>query len=232
MATTLAELADRAQITLNDAGAATWPQATIEAWVIEAIREYTQTFPRTLTKTITVAGASPGHSFDLTADLIAIHLVEYPGDEDPPVYLQRRSRTHPQFYNYEGYYDVEPSGDMTSFPTLYLSEEPADGEKIYWTAKCHHDTTLVPGDDITVPEHHEGLLLLFVLWQAFKERLATEEQDPDTTLAGHVTLLQNLVKGATQAEREYKEALKRAKGNVADGGFSGPWAADKHDRIY
>ncbi len=71
-----------------------------------------------------------------------------------------------------------------------------------------------------------------MLWQAFKERLATEEQDPDTTLAGHVTLLQQLVKGATQAEKEYKAALQRAKANVADGGYSGPWEVDDHDRIY
>ena len=159
-------------------------------------------------------------------------LVEYPGDEDPPVYLKYRSRSHPRFYGYEGYYDVRPSGDMTDSPVLYLSEEPSDGEKIYWTAKCHHDTTLVSGDDITVPEHHEGLLLLFVLWQAFKERLATEEQDPDTTLAGHVTLLQQLVKGASQAESEYKAALNRAKANVAEGGYSGPWEVDDFDRIY
>ena len=39
MTTTLAELADRAQVTLNDAGAGTWPQATIEEWVVEEIRE-------------------------------------------------------------------------------------------------------------------------------------------------------------------------------------------------
>ncbi len=232
MTTTLAEIADRAQLTLNDTAASTWPQATIEEWVIESIREYTQTFPRTIRKSITMAADATVYSHDLTADYIAMILVEYPGDESPPVYLKRRHRTHAQFYDYQGYYDVEHSGDMTSVPTLYLSELALSGEKIYWTAKCHHDTTLVSGDDITVPEHHEGLLLLFVLWQAFKERLATEEQDPDTTLAGHVTLLQNLVKGASQAEREYKNALKRAQGNVADGRFSGPWAADKHDRIY
>ena len=232
MTTTLAEIADRAQITLNDSGAGTWPQATIEEWIVEAIRDYTQTFPRTIRSSISVSGADPGHEFSLTADYIAMILVEYPGDQDPPIYLERRRRTHSRFYGFEGYYDVEPTGDMTEVPTLYLSEEPADGEKIYWTAKCHHDTTLNSGDDITVPEHHEGLLLLFVLWQAFKERLATEEQDPDTTLAGHVTLLQQLVKGATQAEKEYKEALKRARANVAEGGYSGPWVADTHDRIY
>ena len=65
MTTTLAELADRAQLTLNDSGAGTWPQATIEEWVVEAIRDYTQSFPRTITSTITVSGASPGHEFDL-----------------------------------------------------------------------------------------------------------------------------------------------------------------------
>ena len=232
MTTTLAEIADRAQLTLNDAAAGTWPQATVEAWVVEAIRDYTQSFPRTVKSTITVGAAPVGHEFDLSADYISMILVEYPGDEDPPTYLKRRHRTHPQFYGYEGYYDVEPSGDMTNVGSLFLSEEPTTGEKIYWTAKCHHDTTLVSGDDITVPEHHEGLLLLFVLWQAFKERLATEEQDPDTTLAGHVTLLQNLVKGATQAEKEYKGALERAKANVAEGGPTGQWTVDDHDRIY
>ena len=232
MTTTLAEIADRAQLTLNDTGASTWPQDTIEEWVVEAIRDYTQVFPRTIRSSITISGSSPGHSFDMAPDYISMILVEYPGDQSPPKYLQRRRRTHPQFYGYEGFYDIETTGDMTENPTLYLSQEPSDGEKIYWTAKCHHDTTLVSGDDITVPEHHEGLLLLFVLWQAFKERLATEEQDPDTTLAGHVTLLQNLVKGANQAEREYKAALERAKANIADGGPTGTWAADPHDRIY
>ena len=232
MTTTLAQLADRAQVTLNDAAAGTWPQATIEEWVIEAIRDYTQSFPRTIRSSITISSGSPGHEFSLTDDYISMILVEFPGDQDPPVYLKHRRRTHPRFYNYEGYYDIEPSGDMTSVAKLYLSEEPENGDKIYWTAKCHHDTTLVSGDDLTVPEHHEGLLLLFVLWQAFKERLATEEQEPDTTLAGHVTLLQQLVKGATQAEKEYKAALNRAKANVAEGGFSGPWEVDDHDRIY
>ena len=232
MTTTLAEIADRAQITLNDAGAGTWPQATVEEWVVEAIRDYTQTFPRTIRSSITIASGDPGHEFDLTADYIAMVNVEFPGDQSPPVYLQRRRRTHPRFYGYEGYYDVEPTGDMTNVATLYLSEEPETGDKIYWTAKCHHDTTLASGDDITVPEHHEGLLLLFVLWTAFRERLATEEQDPDTSLAGNVTLLQELVKGAKQAGVEYKEAVQRAKVTASDGGYSGPWEVDAHDRIY
>lgn len=230
--TTLAQLADRAQLTLNDSLASTWPQATVESWVLDAIRDYSQTFPMTVTFTVTVSGASPGHEFDLVTGIIAISLVEYPGGEDPPVYLKRRRRTHPNFYNVEGYYDWQPTDDQTTAPVLYLSEEPSDGETIYVTVKIHHTTSLVSGDSITVPVHHESILILYVLWQAFKERLATEEQDPDTTLAGAVTLLQQLVKGATQAEAEYRRALERAKANVAEGGITGPWKADIHDPIY
>jgi hypothetical protein len=230
--TTLAQLADRAQLTLNDSLASTWPQATVESWVIDAIRDYSQTFPMTATLTVTVSGASPGHEFDLFTGIIAVTLVEYPTGEDPPQYLKRRSRTHPNFYDTEGYYDVQMTDDQTTAPVLYLSEEPSDGEVITVTVKIHHDVTLAAGDSITVPYHHEGILILYVLWQAFKERLAAELQDPDTTLAGAVTLLQQLVKGATQAEAEYRRALERAKANVAEGGITGPWKADNYDPIY
>ncbi|MFN2242537.1 MAG: hypothetical protein ACK2U2_09635 [Anaerolineae bacterium] len=229
---TLAQLADRAQLTLNDSAAGTWPQATVEAWCIDAIRDYSQAFPRTRALTISVSGASPGHEFNLTTDTIDIVQVEYPQGEDPPVYLKRRHRTHPLFYRQTGYYDFELLHDSQEYSILYLSEEPADGDTIAYLAKCHHDVTLSSGDDITVPVEHESLLILYVLWQAFKERLATEQQDPDTTLAGAVTLLQQLVKGATQAEAEYRRALQRALQARSESGATGPWTVDDHDRIY
>ena len=229
---TLAQLADRAQLTLNDTAAGTWPQATVEAWCIDAIRDYSQAFPRTRALTIAISGASPGHEFNLTTDTVDLIQVEYPDGEDPPVYLKRRHRTHPQFYGRAGYYDLEILHDSQEYSILYLSEEPADGETIAILAKCHHDVTIVSGDDITVPVQHESLLILYVLWQAFKERLATEQQDPDTTLAGAVTLLQQLVKGATQAEAEYRRALQRALQARSESGPTGPWTVDDHDRIY
>lgn len=230
--TTLANMADRCQLTLNDSGAGTWSQDTVESWVIDAIRDYSQRFPRTRTVSITFSGDDNGHEHEFTTDIIAVALVEYPGDEDPPVYLKRRPRTHSQFYGHAGYYDVHLPHDQTEYSLIYTSEEPQDGEKLYVTFTCHHDVTLDSGDDLTVPVHHEGILLLYVLWQAFKERLSTEEQDPDTTLAGHVTLLQQLVKGAKQAEEEYRRALERAEAARSESNITGPWTVDGHDRIY
>jgi len=230
--TTLAELADRAQVMLNDTAAGTWPQATVEGWIKEAIRDYSQTFPMNARITVAVSGASPGHVFDLYTGIIAVTLVEYPDGQDPPVYLKRRSRKHPSFYGTPGYYDVWMTEDQTSEPQLFLSVEPSDGEDIGVEVTKHHTVPASSGSDLTVPMHHEGILLLYTLWAAFRERLATEEQDPDTTLSGAVTLLQQLVKGAEQAEAEYRRALRDAKANVAPGGMTGPWQADKHDPIY
>jgi hypothetical protein len=230
--TTLADLADRCQITLSDSAAGTWSQNTVEEWVVDGIRDYSQRFPRTDTISITFSGASPGHQFDVSTDVIALVLVEYPGDQDPPVYLKRRPRTHSQFYGYEGYYDYLVTNDATEYCVLYLSEEPSDGEKAYITYLCHHDVTLLSGDDITVPVTHEGIIELYVIWQAFKERLSAEMQDPDKSLAGNVTLLQQLVKGARQAEEEYRRALQRAQESRSQGGITGPWTVDDDDRIY
>jgi hypothetical protein len=230
--TTLTQLADRAQLQLNDTAAGTWPQTTVEQWCIDAIGDYSQSFPRTREIAVVISGASPGYAFDMTPDTIDVILVEHPTGEDPPEYLKRRARTHPNFYGQPGYYDVELTHDSQEYPQIYLSEEPADGETITMTVKCHHDVTLQGGDDITVPVEHESILILYVLWQAFKERLATEQQDPDTTLQGAVTLLQQLVKGAQQAEAEYRRALDRAKEARSESAITGPWTADAHDRIY
>lgn len=230
--TTLTQLADRAQLQLNDATAGTWPQATVEQWCIDAIADYSQSFPRTREIAVQISGADPGHAFNMTTDTIDVVLVEYPSGEDPPEYLKRRPRTHPNFYDYEGYYDIQLTHDSQEYPQIYLSEEPSDGETITMTVKAHHDVMLQGGDDITVPVEHESILILYVLWQAFKERLATEQQDPDTTLQGAVTLLQQLVKGAQQAEAEYRRALERAKAARSESAITGPWTADTHDRIY
>jgi hypothetical protein len=230
--TTLAELADRAQVMLNDAGAGTWPQATVESWICEAIRDYSQTFPMNARVTVSVSGANPGHVFDLFTGIIAVTLVEYPDGESPRVYLKRRDRRNPNFYGTPGYYDIWMTEDQTSEPQLYLSVEPSDGEDIGVEVTKHHPVPASSGTDLTVPMHHECILLLYTLWAAFRERLATEEQDPDTTLAGAVTLLQQLVKGSEQAEAAYRRALAEAKANVSPGGPTGPWLADIHDPIY
>lgn len=226
--TTLLALADRAQLALNDSGVGTWAQATIESWCVEAIRDYSQTWPRTKTVTTEIAIDNAGHVFDLPADFLSVVLIEFPTGEDPNAYLVRRRRTHDNFYDQEGFYDVEPSNDADTVGKLYLSEEPANGETYALTYTAAHDVSLASDDEITVREDHEGILILFVLWQAFKERAATSAVDPDITS----DVLQKLVNAASQAEVEYRRALRQAEKHRAEGGWTGPWRADIHDPVY
>lgn len=227
--TTLLQLADRCQLALNDSSVGTWPQATVEAWCVDAIRDYSQYFPRVRTSTTTIATvSSTPHEFSLPTDFMAMILVEFPDGEDPPEYLEHRSRTRDDFWDYEGYYDIEPSGDAATAGKLFLSEAPEAGEAYTLSWLAPHDTDLDSGDTITVREDHESILILYVLWQACRERMATQEQDPDTT----IHILQQLVKAAEQAEAEYRRALERAQDHIAPGGWTGPWRADLHDPIY
>ena len=226
--TTLAAIADRAQIVLNDSGVGTWPQATVESWICDAIRDYSQYFPRVQTSELTVTSET-GHEYDLPADFLNVILVEFPTGEDPPKYLTRRARTHPHFYNREGYYDVEPNKSGYLYGVLYFSEEPVAGETWKLTYFATQDATYsYSTDTITVPENHEYLLILFTIWQAFKERAATHIQDPDTTS----DILQKMVNAANLAEQEYRRAIKNAEAHKAEGGPAGPWRVDIHDPIY
>jgi hypothetical protein len=223
--TTLSALADRAQTAMNDAAAGTWPQATIEEWLNEAIRDYSLHFPRLQSTTLNcVAGQ---HNYTLPADFLAVHLVEYPVGEDPPEYLARGSRARQDFWDAEGYYDVEVSGEATA-GTLWISEDPTVGETIELSYLATHDHALAANGTLTVPGHHEHLLILFVVWRAWTERQATEQADPDHTS----TVLDAHRRSTDSAEAIYRRAVKLAKTGASPSGYTGPWAADPYDRIY
>lgn len=231
---TLASLADRAQLALADSAAGTWAQATVESWVLDGIRDYSQHFPRVVTTTVDEIGAGATHYLDLPADFLDVVSVEFPKDEDPPVFLERRSLHHATFWDVDGYYDVQKTGQMTETPTGYtanrlvFSRQPESDEGYTIRYLAPHPTDLESTDTTTVRVDHEGIIILFVIWRALKERQLAEAANPDTTSR----YLNQLVYAATQAELEYRRAMERAEGARAESAWTGPWAADVYDRIY
>jgi hypothetical protein len=231
--TTVAQLADRCQLALSDSGAGTWPQATVEDWVCDAVREYSQHFPRILTTHVDTIGGTPDHYTLLPEDFLEIVSVEFPLGEDPPVYLQHRSMHHPEFWDRDGYYDVLRSDqiysalDTDTYNKIVWSRVPlaTEGYKIRYQA-AHSATSA--SDPITIRTDHQPILVLFVIWRALKERQAKEAANPDTTSR----YLNQLVYAATQAEQEYRRALDRAINSRSDSGWAGPWRADIYDPIY
>jgi len=229
--TTITQLRLRVLNLLNDPSGTTWGALPIEQWLVDGIREYSIHFPRTVRQSfLTVAGV---HEIEMGEDFQAMFQVEFPRTDDPPHrYLQRLERTHPDFWKRDCYYDVEPANAEPQIPAiLYLSALPK-GESIGITyAACHlpmfadAEPTLL---DITVAHQHEQIIELYAVWQAHVHRLATEVQDPDLT----IRLMQQYKLAVQATEASYRASLRDAMKARAASGWTGPWRADVHDRIY
>lgn len=229
--TTLAQLADECQAAINDTAAGTWSQATVEQWVVAGIRVYSQSFPRQIITTI--ATTTDDHKYDLPADFQAILAVEYPTDDNPPVYLKRKSHTDPRFWVTEGYYDILPGGSEPGLGTgfydqIWISTNPATSETIRIFYTGDQDIVLAAGDTVSVPARHFHIIINYVIWQAWRERTATEEKDPETT----TLQLSQFQANENAARKAFDDSISNAIPPINTGGYSGPWAMDSHDRIY
>lgn len=192
--TTLAQLADRAQNALSDAGASVWSQAIIEEFVQDAIREYNNHFPRL--RETTINAASDDHYYDLPADCLNVIQVEYPNGQDPPTYLTRNDSATDTFWLAATYYDIRHHADDADPDELIISDSPAGTEVIRVHYRGRHDPTIASGAATTVPDHHHGLLIQFAVWRALTERLANEISTPSTTSSILVTQMQEAAQNA------------------------------------
>jgi hypothetical protein len=231
--TTLAQLADICQRQLADETGFTWSQETVEAWVLEAIRDISQHFPRVREARYTLTAQV--HEYDLPNDFVDALLVEYPDGEDPPAYLTRLARTDPDFWSSDDYYDIYPGGQLSDpdvdeleVGLLILSAAPSTGEHATLAYSAEHDSALDPTDTVTIAQRLHGVVVTYVVWRAWVERVAVEEQNPDAT----VLLLSQLASNADRAHRRYTEALNRARGAHTEAELAGPWRVDPYDRVY
>jgi hypothetical protein len=228
----LEDVANRAQNALNDAGAATWSQSIIEEWVREAIRDYNSYFRRTTTENVTMPSTT--NTVDVSPLAREVLAVEYPKDQDSPIYLNRMNRFHPDFYKNSTNFDFEPVNEWGQTedggydPYLTFSTDLASGQQLRVTERAIHDSDLASADLVTIPDEHQHLLILFVLWKAHSERTITEAQDPDTT----IRMINQMKQAAQMAEQDYRRAISQALKNTAQGGWTLPWKSDTHDRIY
>jgi hypothetical protein len=231
------QLADIAQNTLGDAGAATWPQATVEEWVVQALRDYGTHFSRI--RALRIAVATTGtRSYELPEDFREMVNVLYPYDVSDPhqteTPLHRRDRRDPGFWDEDGYYDIlstRSADEDADLSVLYISEEPTAGEEIYIEYSTFYwdiPTGAPETDYIYVPYEHIPILVQFIVFLAAQERLATELQDPDRTLH----LVNDLTEAVASAKKIYDDMIAAAKAGRSEGLVTPPWEMDAFDRIY
>ncbi len=182
-------------------GEAQWPDATLNHWIEEAIRDYSVHFSRRLTATITAVADQREYPLAAYTGIQAVISVEWPNGQDPPEYLTRRNERDPRGFWGGAYYDVRGEDIPT---TLVIGEKPALTEDIDIVYLADQE---VPDDDadvLTVPDRHLGALVLFCKWRAVQEFATAEARSPRATGPS----LDALSIGAVRAEREYRARIQ------------------------
>jgi len=205
---TLSALIDRCQVFLNDESDSTWDTEMIGTFLNDAIRDYSQHFPRVRTAAIDLSTGS--NAYNLPEDILGIVSVEYPAGEDPPQYLRRKDYTAVCFWSDEQLYDIVRNRDDANVDELWLSADPNTGETAIIYYNAYHQLIAdpsTPGGSNTVPEEHQQLLVKYVNWQASLHLAFAEQQFPTSNSS---LLMAQLAQNARRNELSYHTALQQA----------------------
>lgn len=202
--TTLNALAVRVLQRLNDTGESTWTETEVEGYAKDGLRDLSIRFPRVIEEEVTCTTGT--EFYDLTAWALDVLSVRYPKANDPPEYLVRASRYDSDFWTRADAFDVEHNQDATQAVTLILPNVTT-GNKADVRVTAIHDTTIATGDDITLPEQYEDVLIRYCVWQCW-QRLATEEMVTPTS--GSSLVMSQLASNAGRARRDYDRSLQFA----------------------
>ena len=137
--------------------------------------------------------------------ILSIH-VEYPSGNSPPEWLDRKSRFDDDFYDRSGYYDILYS-DSASAATIITSEQLGAGSNIKVTYRGSHDSTILIGAALTVPDRHLHILRNYVMWRAAAQLKANEEASPTSNSS---LLMSQYAVNVDRARRAYVDSLAKA----------------------
>jgi hypothetical protein len=232
--TTLGELRATLREILPDP--TVWPDVSINAWIQEAIRDFSGYFPLELSGTLDLAAGERFYEVTMiyyqgsplyddayyASDVVGIVQVEYPSGETPPRFLTRKQESSGIVG--EAVFDVRGNPPRD----LVFGETPAADEKARVVYTCGHD---IPSDDddvITVPGNRQEAIIEFVRWQAVREAEMNETMNPDTKNL----VLSMIGLNSGRAERIYRAKIKDYQGQEAPGGYVSGWRMDGKDRVY
>lgn len=202
-----------------------WPDATLNVWINQAIRDYSHYFPLVSYEAVPVVAAQRAYTLGATytPGIIEVIKVEYPTGGSPPTYLQRLSMNSSAFWDGH-YYDLR--GDPPN--AIQIGESPTTGQYIgIQFTKLH---TIPTGDTsvLTVPDIHLEALQMFCKWKAIEESEMEEMLNPDTT----EFILTQIGLNAIRAERVYSNKLREYRAGGQGERSSPGWQMDKWDRTY
>lgn len=221
-------------VALGDSAGATWSRINrMTPWCIEAIQSFPILRPMLDDHT---NGAAKVYSYEMPADFRQVISVEYPISQVPPVYLVRKNRLDPTFYDDAGFYDVAhnyTTGIVLSTSVgwiMYVSGGIDALAHIKTQYLANHDTAMTDDPDVflSVPDEYESLLIASVMCRAYRERLSFAMQDP----TAHMTVITQLTEMVVHMEESYNSQIAAAQAKLATSIVSPKLQSDKFDRVY
>jgi hypothetical protein len=193
--------------------ATAWPNATLDAWIQDAIRFYSLEFPRRWRYTLSLTTGTQAYALPGGHGFMGVQSVEYPSGQDPQEYVTQVEERSAEFASGGDYYALRGVADTTAIEsdtaagTIVFAETVATGESAIITYYGVHPIPAAADDDaqITVPVAHWEALNAFVDFRAHWE-LETDEALTLTTVS---IILAQLGQEARRAWNRYKETIDR-----------------------
>jgi len=179
----------------------------LDQWINDSLREYSVHFPRLAELHIVCSASVREYTINGRTDESGVTIagaksilrVEYPTGMQPPQVLVQRSELDGRGFCGENVYDVRQSPELT----LVLGAEPVSSQTIAIQLSCDYPSLTLDAAEISAPERHLELLILFPRLLALQELATTEAIDPSPTgviLSGLSTML-------SRAREEYDTKL-------------------------
>lgn len=159
-----------------------WPDATVDGWIADAIREYSSQLPRLWRYTLTLTTGTQAYNLPSDKGLLSLGSVEYPAGEDPPEFINRASEWDATFragadvYALRGVSDALAIESDTASGQIVFAEPVTTGETAILSYYGLH-TVPTAGDtdaQISVPQAHWHALIAYCVARAWADLTLTE----------------------------------------------------------
>lgn len=216
-----------------------WIEPTVNAWIRDAIRDYSGHFPMFVdtddqSTNISCVAGQQEYSLSSFTGIQAVLDVEYPEGNDPASLLKRWEQDDPR--GFEGL-EVYALRGFEKPDTLRLGQEPSSGESIRLTYLADHTAPATDITTLTVPDRHLDVLVLFVQWRAMRAAVNRLMTNPDPQELAVLELLApsgrllGAVKEMRQAYEDKIAELKETQLQVGDasipiGALKDRWALE------
>lgn len=207
---TLATL--RASVRLVLAGDTDWPDASLNDWIRDAIRLYSQTYPRMRLYSLSLTTGTQAYALPGAHDISGIVSVEYPAGQTPKQWLLRAgSERDAEFASGLDVYALRAPADTvattadTTPAWIVFAPTVTTGETATIQYMTAHASPTSDTDVITVPGPHHEAITAYCRFRSFTELESDQAITVDTTNVSIV--LAQLGQAARAAWRAYQQVM-------------------------